>query len=673
MRDKKSGSSLVVVTIVMGILFTIGTAVLGLTASNYKVRINESKRIENLYASDSGLDVTYNIIAKTSQAAIKNSIVELSEQINIQLKNEEEAKSEINVMFKENFINFLGEDETGVLGQAIIHNQIPNLRGDLKGIDSWEQIDKKSTISIEEYRCEDNTITVVIESAFKTESIDNTKLKNEKKIKTTYVVSAPDYKDNIMTESEVVTVNIYPVFNGKIITADGNLKINGSIDFKGDIWVKGNDDGPIVDLSYDKYKEGILINNGQVELDGNIYTSKTLNLTDKSKLNLNEDIYAFNTYLGRTARGTLDGTNIKLKADDMVLINDLTLNTNLNNEDSLDKSQVDLNNFYGIDKVVENPTTANMALESSSIIVNDFGSTLNIKDSAYISGVAYIDTNKGEENGDKYQTGESVAVKGNYKAYTEVLPGYEDKVTINYYNPLQLIETIENDGSVSAKGEYFIKYYEKNSTLNSAGITLPKNTYASGVYVSNGEVGKNSISTENQKLLNDKKDDYDKYVVHMGLKDEENKNVINKINWAEIERVNTELLNYQYGKVILNNNENEKIVIRNNIYKGETLDKVLIISKGDVLLEGNINLTGNIISAKNVEIKASKNENFLNYNYEDTLKMIAANYDALKNLFVGVTLNSQTVNVGNKVVINSDSNGYEVKSYLTTKNWRILK
>ena len=162
MRNKKSGSSLVVVTIVMGILFTIGTAVLGLTASNYKVRINESKRIENLYASDSGLDVTYNIIAKTSQAAIKNSIVELSEQINIQLKNEEEAKSEINVMFKENFINFLGEDQTGVLGQAIIHNQIPNLRGDLKGIDSWEQIDKKSTISIEEYRCEDNTITVVM-------------------------------------------------------------------------------------------------------------------------------------------------------------------------------------------------------------------------------------------------------------------------------------------------------------------------------------------------------------------------------------------------------------------------------------------------------------------------------------------------------------------------------
>ena len=229
MRNKKSGSSLVVVTIVMGILFTIGTAVLGLTASNYKVRINESKRIENLYASDSGLDVTYNIIAKTSQAAIKNSIVELSEQINIQLKNEEEAKSEINVMFKENFINFLGEDQTGVLGQAIIHNQIPNLRGDLKGIDSWEQIDKKSTISIEEYRCEDNTITVVIESAFKTESIDNTKLKNEKKIKTTYVVSAPDYKDNIMTESEVVTVNIYPVFNGKIITADGNLKDRKSV------------------------------------------------------------------------------------------------------------------------------------------------------------------------------------------------------------------------------------------------------------------------------------------------------------------------------------------------------------------------------------------------------------------------------------------------------------
>lgn len=95
MSNKKSGSSLIVVTIVMGILFTTGTALLGLTASDYKVRINESKRVENLYASDSGLDVTYNIIAKASQAAIKNSTVKLSEQINIKLKNEEGVKMKL--------------------------------------------------------------------------------------------------------------------------------------------------------------------------------------------------------------------------------------------------------------------------------------------------------------------------------------------------------------------------------------------------------------------------------------------------------------------------------------------------------------------------------------------------------------------------------------------------
>ena len=37
-------------------------------------------------------------------------------------------------------------------------------------------------------------------------------------------------------------------------------------------------------------------------------------------------------------------------------------------------------------------------------------------------GVAYLDTDT------KYQTGESIAVKGNYLAYTDVLPGYADRV-----------------------------------------------------------------------------------------------------------------------------------------------------------------------------------------------------------------------------------------------------
>ena len=52
-------------------VFTVSTAMLSMVASNYKARVAESKRVENLYASDSGLDVAYNIIGKTFDAATK--------------------------------------------------------------------------------------------------------------------------------------------------------------------------------------------------------------------------------------------------------------------------------------------------------------------------------------------------------------------------------------------------------------------------------------------------------------------------------------------------------------------------------------------------------------------------------------------------------------------------
>ena len=56
-------------------------------------------------------------------------------------------------------------------------------------------------------------------------------------------------------------------------------------------------------------------------------------------------------------------------------------------------------------------------------------------------GVAYL--NATDESGNKYQTGESVAVKGNYLAYTDVddvLNGATN-VTLKYYSPLQLLES----------------------------------------------------------------------------------------------------------------------------------------------------------------------------------------------------------------------------------------
>lgn len=70
MKRKKLGNSLIVVVIMCMVVTTVSAATLTMVAGNYKARVVESKRVENLYSSDSGLDVAYNIIGKTFDSAI---------------------------------------------------------------------------------------------------------------------------------------------------------------------------------------------------------------------------------------------------------------------------------------------------------------------------------------------------------------------------------------------------------------------------------------------------------------------------------------------------------------------------------------------------------------------------------------------------------------------------
>ena len=68
-----------------------------------------------------------------------------------------------------------------------------------------------------------DTIIIKIKSTF--ETIDR-EIKNKKILTTKYTVSTPDYKEPISSDS--VLIDIYPVFDGKVITADGNLTLKGN-------------------------------------------------------------------------------------------------------------------------------------------------------------------------------------------------------------------------------------------------------------------------------------------------------------------------------------------------------------------------------------------------------------------------------------------------------------
>ena len=79
MRNKKSGATLIFVIVIFMFLTIVSTGILSMILGNYKARVAESKRVENLYSSESGLDTAYNICGKTVSSAIKYGYFQVSE------------------------------------------------------------------------------------------------------------------------------------------------------------------------------------------------------------------------------------------------------------------------------------------------------------------------------------------------------------------------------------------------------------------------------------------------------------------------------------------------------------------------------------------------------------------------------------------------------------------
>lgn len=710
MHKRKKGSSLLFVVAIMAILFILGTTMLTVTASNYKTRISESNKLKNLYTADSGLDVVQNIIVKTAQKAIEvaeESVLEDTEAF----ENYEEANSK----FKEEFFNFItlkhwnyisdSGNSQELIEDQLIKYSIQNNKY-VKGFNNSNEITFNDVdindviielVSYDEIlNSYTNNIEKVVVGVTSTFQNISGELKDKKIIETKFEITAPNFNKSLSKEDIKVAIDIYPVFDGKIITADGNITFSGQNNIKGDLWIKGDSElGENPAYAFDKYRGGILIENGEFNLTGNISTSRTLHLKDAVVADVDGDVYALNAYVGKSDKiGTSSNNILRIENDrNLIVNNDLALNAK--------NSKIDLYNFYGInDKTTSDISNLDKAMKSSSIIVNDAdgNSTLNISNETYVMGVAYIDTQD-----EKYQTGESVAVKGNYLAYSDILEDYKDKVTLKYYNPLQLIDTIE--GSVD-KGKYFSDYYKANSSsLKSGGITLNENkVYTVGAYVSGNTANYTGWSLDdNDNIIRGKREDFAQNVFSMGdtagvLSDtidkyklytngEVVKTVANQIKFTNDDGTSAiaedHIFNEAYGKVIFNSDANIEVVIsKDKISIGSkeisiTDDEIngLVITAGNVIIDGEVTFNGTIMCCGNVEVIGDKIKN-LNYDTDLVRKIIASNYDALKPIFLGSPKNqvdTVDITIGQSIKINGDFNGYEVSDYVKSRLWKIIK
>lgn len=685
-KGKKKGSTFLIVMVLMSIIFTVGSAILAVTASDYKTRINESKKLQNLYLADSGLDIVENIIIKSTQEAIKYADNEVKKEI-LNLSNEKLNDSTyINNIFKEKFYDFLtvnnkkyiningNQEEIDLLPYLILENKyIENIKDN--GEIEYQTIEKENDfeISLSEngYIVTEDGIEINVTSTFENK---DEQLKNKKTISTKYIVSAPEYT------TEISEVDVLSIYDKKVITIDGNMVVNGeegkenTLEITGDIWVKGNgEEFNDSEFTFEKYKGGIDLKNSQFKINGNIYTNESLSLRNNVKDSIiNGSLYARNMYIGKEVGTAISSNNKITIKKDVIVNNDLALNAS-------NSSILIENNFYGINDKTAEVETSNKALNSSSIIVNESkDSHITINKDSYIMGVAYI--NATDLEGNKYQTGESIAVKGNYLAYSDV-EGVNENIKLKYYSPLQLLESINGDSSVESKADYFSKYYsnvDSNYKYNDGGVKILGNVKSVGASIkdSNGTIQKTNITDTDSKVIENIRNEFARNVFAMGdvnilgnlyENQEVIKTVENQVDFEKVKSIQNNKFNEDEGIILLkvSDNENETIVIEDNKYNGKEIKKGLILTNANITIKGDFEFTGNIISTGNISFEGTGNK-IIKYDSNVIKNILSLNND-LQSIFNGD--NSST----SEIRINSSSDIYNKDNFFKTSAWKIEK
>ena len=750
-KRKKKGSSLVMVVIITAMIFTFATSMIAMVTGDYKARLNESKELQNLYQSEAGLDLVYNTIIKNSDTATEYANKQVFDYIagikdvNSIADNDEKIYEVLNKKFKENFIKFLGKHETvnnttnlsdlkatneGAKNKVVPNSVISitddrdeyynnNLLYAIMNLQylTYESADANVEIKNENLKwnpisreIKDNQIaeikvigyevdmtnykiTIQVESTFKTDSSKNPKyLENKKTIKTKYIVNAPDYAQNYGISADVKDINLYDA-SSKAIATDGNLYIKdaGTVNVNGgDIWIKGTDtnESKTSLYSFDKYRSGIFINNSSFNVtDGKIYTNATFNLENEADVNI-EDLYAVNAYIGAQSVGAASNNN-KLVANNVITNNDIAFNS--------PNSNIQIGNYYGInDKTIESGVIdkADAAMKSSTIIVNNdknsANSTINI-DNAVVMGVAYVETDKA------YQTGESVAIRGNYAAYEYILPGYIDKIKLEQYDTnnfkAQFIK--HKDGSdltVQEKANYFKEYYNtqidgSNFSFSNGGITINNLTSVGASATTNGVNSGTGINEDTLRKISSLKKEYAKNVYAMGGLDGDaaqmeayNANVVkntvaSSINFDKlvdyVSDKELEDLKLKEGQLILNKDADKTVHVYSDrielldkdfnvlntirLASGKDTHKAMIVTKGNVVIGDDnkiVNYNGTIISAGDVTFEGSGVKN-ITYTQQTIVDISAKFYYYIEGVFNG---NPVLVQVGKDTLISKGIN-----------------
>jgi hypothetical protein len=748
---KKRGSTLVTVVALFAILFTTGTAILSLTLYSYKLKIAQSRKIENLYGSEAGIDASKKILELSVQAAIKKAnleVIETTNEINEKISAIEgqysrdpsstltEIIDDIVENRKDGYKLFL-EDENGNNDRNNTAYYVTNTDNrDVIIVNTVAIMEKQQNIFKDTYKdvlnnnlesCFENTeniykylnldsnddiattafpnfpVSAVLEAEYTAfggneyATLDLTSVFTdnsiERKIKSSYKLQIPSITYTNVANSPLLE---------KAIAADGNMYINSNLTVNGDIFVKGIQTTSDEDV-YSKYNGGIYVNvtepeaNGGAEgnpeaitvnFNGNTSIASTLNIKQESIVNIkNGNLYANNINIGKLGGNDNSTSNNNFNVyTDLIVDNDFTYNA--------ESAAVNINNLYAInDRTVEGGGEAKK--NSSSIIINnsmDRGS-ITIQNDAYIMGAAYI--NVQNQAGEKYQTGESIAIKGNYSAYTAPITDDGNTYTFDYYNPLQLVKNKNNNPmKIEQKAEYFLDSVRADGELSNKGnITLngeDENLYINGAYIKGGNVqGQTIVDATDPRVdkLKLKRKEFANKVYEMDsfngyATDANNEKLLQVYNAVTVNKtvgnsVNMSTPDPNEGSdgtdsdtivKVYKDNDRTPLRLTDEDSSGVNIDekKGIIVTDKNIILDGDISFTGTILTTGNIQTTA---ESSIIINYDGALvKGLVGKY-GLQDIF-NVSNSSDTQIASIKMNGNKD---IDASSLIKNNGWRITK
>lgn len=688
-KKKNKGSVLMMVMMVMSIIIILGTAIGSLAIMNFKMKIANKDKETSFYITEAGLDETYGKLMDQIEIGLKlgnENVEDIYETIKEEESNINQRKSTIE---RDSYYNSLGQkifvkSSNGIQGSVTVN---------LKDYLSYKEVTTENTeepVIEKVYYVDSQKVKDTLEKWFsetymsymeakvtpdylKTENyydlshegswqgvpkfnsdpiIDTTNFKlydknnpnnmkisldfkyvfkeMPKNIKADLIVGVPKYGG--IYGSQKFKIKALPIFE-KVITTDQDLffsENSGTTEVEGDVYAYGGES--------DLREKGIIIDGSNVNtLGGDWVTNAYLKGKTGSTLDFkNGEIYANSVDIGKLEN------NVNIKLDQT---------SNLNIQDDLElngtKSKFDISgNIYGFND--GSATTRHD--ESSAIVINSDdiglidGSTLKatgtgsrvkeiqetwpeeLKAGNMISGVVYI-----SDNNKYYKTGESVAVKGNYRTYAEVDSEWTAKNLKPFKSDIEtlppMFDGFEGDDTEikisQSKIEYFLHFKDRDY-IRKSGIDIGNVMYSLGAYIdAEGVKGsKRGYEAEINLLRDYIRNQYNNERNALGY--EKSSDNLNKVSLSTFFSSKASLNSLNYDKRATSKYVYEKesgdIVVDNNVIKVGGLDRTQdinakknnIISSSDIniLVTENTSFKGNIFSNGNVTLILERGSTF---------------------------------------------------------------